>query len=79
MNIDSKYLTDDLVDLSVVDMSSASFTFNIRTKTVEHKFLRPSRVLDHQDNAHFDMKAEDRVKTNTNYIRVESVPYGLLF
>ncbi len=60
-------------------MSSASFVFNTRTKTVEHKFLRPSRVLDHQDNAHFDMKTEDRVKNDKNFVRMEAVPYGLLF
>ena len=46
MDVKSKYLNDDLVDLTIGDMSSASFTFNTRTKTVEHKFLRPSRVLD---------------------------------
>jgi hypothetical protein len=46
MNVDSKYMADTLVDQTVGDMSASSFTFNIRTKTVEHKFLRPSRVLD---------------------------------
>jgi len=44
---------------------------------VKHRFLRTSRALDDSEIAHFKIDPEKKGKSN--FIKMEAVPYGLMF
>ena len=77
MNTPSKFINDELVEQTVSNTAYASFTYNTNEDAVKHRFLISSRALDTLDVAH--IKLDNGKNGPSNYLRLQAIPYGILF
>ena len=80
------YGMDSLVEQTVTSVSGSSFVYNIDQNVVEHRFLRTARALEENENAHYskddntrDSKDENAWLGRYTSVKLEAVPYGLMF
>ena len=77
MSMPSKIVSDELVEQTVGNLASGSFVYCTTDNTVKHRFLRTARPLDDSEIAHLTLDSGKKGKTN--FLKMEAIPYGLLF
>ena len=77
MKTASQFVKDSLVEQTVSNTACCSFTFNTADNSLKHRFLRTSRALDTLDVAH--IKLDNGKKGAENFLRLQAIPYGILF
>jgi hypothetical protein len=75
LNLDSQMMYDELVEQTVSNLACSSFTYNMKTKQVCHKFLKSTRPLESHENAHISLESQ----TEDVFIKMEPIPYGIMF
>ena len=77
MTTPSSEVNDELVEQTVGNLAGGSFVYSTSDNTVKHRFLRTARALDNNEIAHFNLDSGKKGKDN--FIKMEAVPYGLMF